>query len=92
MDNDGDTIEDEAGCADCGPARGPGLLLTVAGIGALYMGVDLMTGGALTRFVAGVLFRAPLPVPAGGHEHGPASDGDPAAEGVSPDANGSSPG
>ncbi len=36
-----------------GRAAGPGLLLLLAGAALAWMGLDLLTGGALTRAVSG---------------------------------------
>lgn len=54
MDEDPAWEGDEGG--GCGPCqRAGGLLLLALGAGLIYMGADLVTGGALTRLVAGGL-------------------------------------
>jgi hypothetical protein len=45
--------EDEGGCSWC--ERGSGLILVAGAVGLLYIGLDLISGGALSRmFIGGV--------------------------------------
>jgi hypothetical protein len=48
-------MADDDADRDDGPAWGPGIFLLVAGVALLWMGFDLCTGGAATRFAAGLL-------------------------------------
>lgn len=70
-DNDGDDT------GECGPcARGGGLLLAALGTLLLLMGLDLITGGLLTRAVTGGGSRpGPGPGPADNEDDSDDSDG-----------------
>ena len=51
------TDPDEGGCSWC--EKGSGLILMAGAVGLLYIGLDLLTGGALSRlFVGGVTAAA----------------------------------
>lgn len=58
--------DDDVSGGRCGPcaARAGGLLLAVLGGGLLWMGADLLTGGAVTRAVFGGSVHAPGPLAA----------------------------
>ena len=43
--------DDEAGCSWC--ERGSGAILVIGAAGLLYIGLDLITGGALSRLFVG---------------------------------------
>lgn len=60
------TGADDEDCEECtgGGGRMAGLLLLTIGAGAAYMGLDLLTGGAVTRLVAGAAFGRMPAVPA----------------------------
>jgi hypothetical protein len=67
------TDPEEGGCSWC--EKGSGMILVAGAVGLLYIGIDLMTGGALSRlFVGGVTAAADAIDP----EH--QDDGGPAAE------------
>lgn len=72
MSRDDEYAADGEPAEECGPCmRGGGLLLLTVGLGLAYMGADLVTGGALTRVIAGGLgIGAAAPAAA------PASDND----------------
>lgn len=71
-------LELDDGCTWC--ERTSGIVLVIGAAGLLYIGLDLLTGGALSKlFVSGVTRAADaIDVPAEGHATGPG----PAAEGV----------
>jgi hypothetical protein len=51
-----------------GRATGPGLLLLACGLMLTWMGVDLLTGGALTRLVSGGVITAAGTIEEGGQD------------------------
>jgi hypothetical protein len=81
-DDGGEAYDDdggESGEGGCGPcARGGGVLLLAVGGALVWMGADLVTGGALTRLVAGGLGvgAAVAAETVGETAAGPAEEGD----------------
>jgi hypothetical protein len=53
-----------------GRATGPGLLLLLCGVMMGWMGLDLLTGGALTRAVSGGLYATADRIDGGQEESG----------------------
>jgi hypothetical protein len=53
-----------------GRAAGPGLLLLACGVMLTWMGLDLLTGGALTRLVSGGMLAAADHIEEGGTDGG----------------------
>jgi hypothetical protein len=53
-----------------GRAIGPGLLLLLPGAALVWMGLDLLTGGALTRAVSGGLYATADRIDGGQEESG----------------------
>jgi hypothetical protein len=67
---------DDAGeeeCTNCG--RAAGVLLAAVGGALLFMGLDLVTGGTLSRFLTGGLFGAGAPGPDPGYDDDDDDDG-----------------